>query len=290
MILNRAIKQEENEDGKDCNEDEDEDEDESIQPDEHEQEPLRMYYVSPWLARRRTEGVHAGWYVAYDSDNPKSFDIVVSPLHGQNSVARTVRNGFDVVLANMEVNGQNLYEDMVFDDADNFHEMNRSFQFYSPEAIPEGKGDGEGQNLSAGEITLFLEQGKYGGIKRSTRQRHVTKKRKRLSLTVEKDKKRKRTSFTLKKAETVNEEKAYKLGVCVGVSRDEDKEDMPDNVCDRDIKKRERLLPSITIFIRPRFWLRSRRIIENTKLTTSKMRKNPMKMTQRFSPGIAGTE
>lgn len=84
--------------------------------------------------------------------------------------------------------------------------------------------------------------------------------------------------------ESVNEKTVAKWGISVGVSRDDGEQAVQDNITDRSFKKKQPLPPEIAIFIRERYWLESRRIID---LEGNAWRPPARQPSQRKRPNLA---
>jgi len=255
----------------------DEDEYSDSEHGEDDLEPLPLYYVSPKVAKERPDEVKAGWYVQADPGKP--FIVTISPLHGSDSVQRTTGRDFDVVLAHMKVDGKETDDvDQVFDSEEyeevpvrgfsetaqvrdnNRRSSLRQFQFYKPKTTTKGVAGRAARD--AGQIKLFMVKAKYGRRETTQRRRKVPARKKK-------------QANSTAKAAPVNEETAIKWGLSVGVSGEGATEPSEDHVTDYKITKRKKLKKNITIFVREKFWLESRRIIENGKAYIPPPREEP---------------
>lgn len=264
----------EDDDGHLCDEDdqsdEDHEEDEARRSDGEDTgtQPLTMYYVSPFVARQRPSEVKSGWYCCAEPGRP--FEVVIMPTHAEESVRITAGDSTDVILARLQVDGKDTDDvDMVFDENEcdekrvfGFTESAelsgmdrrstlRRFQFYKSRTTHE---EGVAGKIvpNAGQIRMYLESGKYSRQEVHTPRRKTPKKKQTPTKTA-KDSNAERV---------VHEETAVKWGLSVGVSRDGEEGEADNVVCPVRIRKRRKLPKPITIFVRERFWLESRRIID----------------------------
>lgn len=233
----------------------------SKQSDDAELKPLPLYYVSPAnvknIPRNKDSNVKSGWYVA--AEPGEMFELIVSPLRGKNSVLLTAGPGFDVILAQLEVDGKNaddadlmLSKNRIIDlnvrgFAEYSNEKGRSaiqirrFKFHKHPTIPAGEPEVVGQN--AGQIQLCFEKGTM-----MTRKRKIPAKLRH-----------KKEAPIL----SMNEKTAIKKGLSISIPTDGEKEEDIETSKWWEIGNNEILSENITIFIRERFWLEYHGIIDS---------------------------
>ncbi len=210
-----------------------------------------------------------GWYVV--ADPGESFEVTVSPLRGTDSVVQTVATA-DMIMTRLQVDG--TFADnavMIFDRSTSAEERYcgfaqtveysadrltrrvisvRRFEFYKAPTTADEAGQAK-LSPQAGQIRLHMESGSLGPT-------YVPKPRKKPRGKEVESKLGARKTGT----EKVHEEKAMKWGLSVGVRRDGEAIEKTSIDAKFKIKKRKKLPKTITIYVRERFWLESRRIID----------------------------
>lgn len=204
-------------------------------------------------------------------DPGQQFLVLVTALHEDESVRNTVGDSADVILARLRVDGKDtndvdiLFSDIEWDEhvIDGFTESselsacgderrstNRLFVFFKARTTAQGVAGKAVPN--DGQIRMNFESAKYGRIRDHSPKRKAPKK-----ATPEKVPKAKPTG-----PRVVHEETAAKLGLSVGVTRDGEEQEANHFVSPYRFRKRKKLPKNIVIFVRERYWLESRRIID----------------------------